>query len=84
MQSVPIYEKKTYYNEEYNDENPETEMGLTTGFGVKINPNLSLDIFGAYSFLNYDENYAYYNYTQRSNEYSYSKINIGCSMGYNF
>ena len=91
MQSVPIYEIKSYYDEEWEeficgpDEKPQTEMGITAGFGVKINPNLSLDIFGAYSFLNYDESYDDdYWRDQVSNEYSYSQIKIGCSMGYNF
>ena len=93
MQSVPIYEMESYYNENWeewdlrNDSKPQTEIGFTTGLGIKVNPNLALDIFGAYSFLSYDESYEYddyYDEIQISNEYSYSKIKIGCSMGYSF
>lgn len=86
MQSVPIYELKNINElEVVYDEKPETEIGFTAGFGVKINQNLSLDIFAAYSFLNYNESYDdEYWRDQVSNEYSYSRIKIGCSMGYNF
>jgi len=91
IQSVPIYEMESYYNENWEeyevrmDDKPQTEIGFTTGFGVKINPNLSLDVFGAYSFLNYDESYVYYyDDEQVLNEYSFYKIKIGCSMGYSF
>ena len=90
IQSVPIYEMESYYNddwEEYelrNDEKPQTEIGFTTGFGMQVNQNFSFDIFGAYSFLDYDESYVYYDDEQVSSEYSFSKIKIGCSIGYEF
>jgi len=93
MQSVPIYEMESYYNDNWeewdlrNDDKPQTEIGFTTGFGLKMNSQLSLDVFGSYSFLSYEESYKYgdyYDYNQISNEYSYSKIKIGCSMGYSF
>ncbi len=90
MQSVPIYEIKSYYDEVLEDyyfvydEKPQTETGFTAGFGMKINPNISLDLFGAYSFLNYDENFNIIEEFDISNDYSYSRIKIGCSMGYNF
>ncbi|MCK4694704.1 MAG: hypothetical protein KAT74_03025, partial [Candidatus Cloacimonetes bacterium] len=82
MQSVPIYELR-YFDDSYPvyDKKPQTEIGFTAGFGVKINPNLSLDIFGAYSFLNYDESYDDDWREQISNDYSFSRIKIGCSMG---
>jgi len=89
MQSVPVYEIK-YFDSSYGfvyDDKPQTEMGFTTGFGLKMNSQLSLDVFGAYSFLSYEESYEYYDgyhYVEISNEYSYSKIKIGCSMGYSF
>lgn len=82
MQSVPLYELK-YINDDWDvifSDDPEKQIGLTAGFGVNIK-NISLDFYGSYSFLNYNENYEY-SYDQVSNDYSYSRIKIGCSMGY--
>jgi len=82
MQSVPIYELKYIYDDWdaiFNDE-PEKQIGLTAGFGVNIK-NISLDFYGSYSFLNYNENFEYSS-DQVLNDYYYSRIKIGCSMGY--
>ena len=87
IQSVPIYELK-YFDWSYGpvyDDKPQTEMGFTAGVGFKINPNLSLDIFGAYSFLNYDESFDDDDWREQiSIDYSFSRIKVGCSMGYSF
>lgn len=87
MQSVPIYEAVSYTEllGVMVDSKPLSEMGFTTGFGLKISSNFSLDLYGVYSFLNYDESYIVEDDNDLiKNEYSYTKIKIGCSMGYNF
>ena len=86
IQSVPIY--KLISDEDGDsvyDDKPLTEMGFTAGLGMKLNANSYLDIFGIYSFLKYDDKYDdYYWREQYSDEYSFSRIKIGCSLGYNF
>ena len=90
MQSVPVYEIKSYYDEELEDlvidvdNKPKTETGFTVGFGTQIKPRIQLNFYGVYSFLSYDESYNFVEETDISNEMSYSQIKIGCSMGYNF
>jgi len=86
IQSVPIYKLKSNEDGDSDyDENPLTEMGFTAGFGMKFNANSYLDLFGIYSFLQYDDKYDdYYWREQFSDEYFYSRIKIGCSLGYNF
>jgi len=85
LQSLPIYESKDSVNGELvHDEKPKTEIGFTTGLGFKIKSNVTLDLYGIYSFLNYDESY-FNKYTgHNSNEFSFSQIKIGCSVGYEF
>lgn len=82
MQSVPLYKKIT--SDDTKKENkPQTEIGFTTGLGISINKKLTLDFFGAYTILNYDEKYKYYS-EQHSNDYSHTRIKMGFSVGYNF
>jgi len=85
MQSVPIY--KNNYSDEYgliNDKKPLVESGFTIGYGTNVNPSITLNLFGAYSFLVYDEKYNDYYGDPILNEYFYSNIKFGCSMGYSF
>lgn len=90
MQSVPVYEMTSYYDEILDDivlelaNTPQTEKGFTAGLGLNINSNITLNIFGAYSYLNYDESYNFVDYVDVSNELSYSLTKMGCSIGYNF
>ena len=86
IQSVPIYKlKKDEYGDSEYDEKPLVEIGFTTGFGMKFNENSYLDLFGIYSLLKYNDKYDNdYWREQYSNEYSYYRIKIGCSIGYNF
>lgn len=86
IQSVPIYKLITDEDEDLvYDDTPLAEIGFTTGLGIKLNANSYLDIFGIYSFLQYDDKY-YDDYwrDQYSDEYSFSRIKVGCSLGYNF
>ena len=86
LQSVPLYERKPLdVGDGYIlDKNPQNEIGLTTGCGVKIKPNLSLDFFCIYTFLNYNESYFDHGGYIRSNEYSYKRFKIGFTTGYQF
>lgn len=86
MQSVPIYECKLFDEFEgyIYDETPQTEMGYTTGFGIKMITNLTIDLYGSYSFLNYDEKYLDYNDYNVSKDYSYKRFKVGLSTGYIF
>ncbi len=86
IQSVPIYKliSDEDGDSEYDDK-PLTEMGFTAGFGMKFSANSYLDLFGVYSFLQYDDKYDDdYWRDQYSDEYSFSRIKVGCSLGYNF
>lgn len=89
-QSLPVYERKSYYDPVEDlylgmmDDKPQIEMGLTTGFGLKINSIFSLDIYSTYSFLNYNEHQQLGEDYYISGDYSSSKIKIGCTMGCNF
>ena len=86
IQSVPIYKLKSdEYGDSNYDEKPLAEMGFTTGFGMKLNANSYLDLFGIYSFLKYNDKYdEMYRRELYSDEYSYSRIKVGCSLGYHF
>lgn len=88
IQSVPVYEAESY-NDTLGvlyDSKPLAELGYTAGFSLKISPELTLDLYGVYSMLNYEEKYfedENSNY-QVKNDYSYTRIKIGCSLGYTF
>jgi hypothetical protein len=90
MQSVPVYEIKSYYDEELEDfvfdvdNKPKTETGFTVGFGTQIKSKIQLNFFGIYYFMSYDESYNFVAETDISNEVSYSLFEIGCSLGYSF
>lgn len=89
IQSVPIYTHSGYsdeggiYYDYEGDEKPQSEIGFTTGLGVKLIPSISLDFFGVFSFLNYE----YDRETgslNRTISYSHSLLKIGCSLGFYF
>jgi len=81
IQSVPIYNPIS--TSEWSS-NPETEIGFTTGLGLELIPHLSLDLYGSYSFLNYENSIEIdYRYIITS-DYYFSQIKLGCSLGYAF
>ncbi|MDP8209655.1 MAG: hypothetical protein RAO94_05195 [Candidatus Stygibacter australis] len=87
MQSVPIYELLEIDDdwEGVYDEKPLTEMGFTVGFGLKMGPQTTLGIYGAYSFLNYEESFDYDGWRNDiDEEYSNSRIKLGFTLGSNF
>lgn len=90
MQSVPMYEITSYYDEELDDmvlelnDTPQIDKGITAGLGVNVNSYITINIFGAYSFLKYDESYNFVEYVDISNELTFSMTKIGCSLGCNF
>jgi hypothetical protein len=86
IQSVPLYERKPLeVGDGYIlDKKPQNELGFTTGFGIIISTNLTIDLYGAYSYLDYDESYYDHGGYEVSNEYSYKHIKLGLTTGYNF
>jgi hypothetical protein len=75
-QSVPVYKLDDIEPDTYTTK-PQTEVGFTLGYGLKMFTNINIDFFGAYSFLNYEESTGFY-----SNKYSDARIRVGCSIGY--
>ncbi|MEA2096854.1 MAG: hypothetical protein U9P73_09220 [Candidatus Cloacimonadota bacterium] len=85
LQSVPIYEIKDFMGDEViHDEKPKTEIGFTTGLGIKVNTSVSIDFYGVYNFLKYDESYDSWYSGYNENVFSISQMKIGCSIGYEF
>jgi opacity protein-like surface antigen len=88
LQSVPIYElledDHYYYEDTIYDDTPLTETGFTVGLGLQPSPSYTLDVFGSYSYLNYDENYEDSGDDLHTNDYSFSRMKFGCSVGYKF
>ncbi|MDP8201506.1 MAG: hypothetical protein P9M11_05135 [Candidatus Tenebribacter burtonii] len=90
MQSVPVYETKSYYDELLDDyvfnsvNRPQNETGITAGYGFQLPFQIDLNLFGTYSFLNFKESYNFVEDYDVSNDLKYSLFRIGCSLGYSF
>lgn len=91
MQSVPQYERKQQFNEltdEYDiiyTRTPKRELGFTTGIGLRFLKSITLDIYAVYSRIKFNENLYDYDYSlSLKNEYFYSDVKLGCTLGYNF
>jgi len=73
VQSVPFYEDKL-------NEDPLTELGITTGVGFIFN-NLLIDIYGQYSHLKYE--YENSNEKDSLEEYGCNRFKLGITAGIN-
>lgn len=94
MQSVPVYEAESI-DFEYGDivyaEEPMTEFGFTGGLGFNLLNDLTVDIFGSYSFLNcsysvedeYEDAYEIY-YAKETRDFESERMKFGCTVGYSF
>ena len=81
VQSVPKYK---VVDSAY-EESPQIEFGFTTGLGIKMGTGLTLNLYGNYSILSYEED----RNTQIGQEvytieYSYSMLKFGFSLGGSF
>ncbi|MCF7911430.1 MAG: hypothetical protein K9M99_02800 [Candidatus Cloacimonetes bacterium] len=80
-QSVPKYKVVDGAYEQ----SPQTEIGLTTGLGIKMGTGLTFNIYGNYSILNYEEDRNTLIGQERYTvEYSYSMLKVGFSLGGSF
>jgi len=85
LQSLPIYEIKDAMGDETEyDKTPKAEIGFTTGLGFKMKSKVTLDMYGTYSFVKFDQSYDSWYSGQNSNEIFLSQIKLGCSIGYEF
>jgi hypothetical protein len=85
IQSLPIYESKNSEDGEVvKVKTPKREYGFTTGFGLIINSNISVDFFGVYSFLTYNQSYYDTPLGKYSTAYFTYQMKVGSTIGYNF
>lgn len=94
MQSVPVYEAEGLdfdYGEVVYAEEPMTEFGFTGGLGFNLLNDLTVDIFGSYSFLDcsysvedeYVDAYEIY-YVKETRDFESERMKFGCTIGYSF
>jgi hypothetical protein len=94
MQSVPVYEAESIdfdYGDVVYAEEPMTEFGFTGGLGLNLLSDLTIDIFGSYSFLDccysvedeYEDAYEIYS-VKETRDFESQRMKFGCTIGYSF